>query len=90
MPSRLRLSVALSVIVCVAALVAAAPASASTVQLSGVQTLTDPATGTFDMEGSLIGTWYTTGFEITGVHPKRHRPGDWHGALRWVPRSGWR
>ena len=69
MPSRLRLSVALSVIVCVAALVAAAPASASTVQLSGVQTLIDPATGTYDMEGSLIGTWYTTGFEITGVHP---------------------
>ena len=60
---------ALSAIVGVAALVAAAPASASTVQLSGVQTLTDPATGTYDMEGSLIGSWYTTGFEITGVHP---------------------
>jgi len=69
MPSRFRLCGALSAIVCVAALVAAAPAGASTVQLSGVQTLTDPATGTFDMEGSLIGTWFTLGFEVVGAHP---------------------
>ena len=69
MPSRLKLSGALSAVACVLALAAAAPAGASTVQLSGVQTLTDPATGTFDMEGSLIGTWYTLSFEVTGVHP---------------------
>ena len=68
-PSRFRLCGALSALVCVAALVAAAPASASTIQLSGVQTLTDPATGTFDMEGSLIGTWFTLGFEVVGAHP---------------------
>jgi hypothetical protein len=69
MPGNLRLLGALSAVVCVAALVTAAPAGASTVQVSGLQTVVDPVAGTFEMEGSLIGTWYTLSFEVRGLHP---------------------
>ena len=52
-------------IVSVAALVvaiAAAPAGAGQLQLSGQQTAVDPELGIYTMSGSLVGDWYTTSF----------------------------
>lgn len=40
----------------------ASPTPPTPVSVSGTQTVIDEATGTFAMQGSLVGTWYTTKF----------------------------
>jgi hypothetical protein len=48
----------------------ASPASAAAgVKVAGVQVPLDPANGTYAMTGDLVGTWYTTGFELGVATP---------------------
>ena len=61
---KLTITAALALLTALAALVVAAPASATTTQVSGTQTLVDPVAGTYLMAGDLVGDWYTDSLEL--------------------------
>lgn len=61
---KLTITAALVLLAALASLVSAAPASASTTQVSGTQTVVDPAAGTYLMAGDLVGDWYTDSLEF--------------------------
>jgi len=44
-------------------LISALPAAAANVQVSGTQTVVDADSGTYSMQGSLVGDWFTTSFQ---------------------------
>jgi hypothetical protein len=60
---------------CLAALAAAAPASAKPQVISGTQTVVDEEAGIYKMRGSLRGDWSVTSFEELGTEPYYHGRG---------------
>jgi hypothetical protein len=59
---RMKLIVAALAAAAAAVSVTGTSAAATTVPLSGTQTVFDEAKGIYQMHGSLVGTWYTTSF----------------------------
>ena len=64
-----RISATAMAIAAAAGLTLPAAAPATTVKVSGTQTVVDEAAGTFKMAGSLVGDWATTSFHVLAKAP---------------------
>jgi len=75
-PSSKRTRVVGALAAAAAALAIAAPAgAATTVPISGTQTVVDENAGTFKMHGSLVGDWAITTFDVLDTSPLLHARG---------------